>query len=56
MGISWIERRVSEICGRDLIALNPFDGASVFHFRVIRPSLYDNNPVYRDVWLEDYSD
>lgn len=55
MGLSWIENRVSKICRRDVQALNPFDGASVFHFRVIRPSLYDNNPLHRDVWLEDYS-
>ena len=29
---------------------------SIFHFRVIRPHHRDNNPLHRDVWLEDYDD
>ncbi|MBS1486862.1 MAG: hypothetical protein JST43_04675 [Bacteroidetes bacterium] len=55
LGISRIEERVSDICGISLIALNPFDGQSVFHFRVVRPHSHDNNPLHRDVWLEDYA-
>jgi len=51
-----IEDRISEICGVPLIARNPFDGQAIFHFRVIRPMLSDNNPLHRDVWLEDYDD
>jgi len=49
-----IEERISEICKVSLVARNPFDGQSIFHFRVIRPMLSDNNPLHRDVWLEDY--
>jgi hypothetical protein len=49
-----IEQRVSDVCQTPLIARNPYDGLSVFHFRVIRPQHYDNNPLHRDVWLEDY--
>jgi hypothetical protein len=56
LGIDAIEKRISEICGTPLKAKNPFDGQSVFHFRVIRPSSTDNNPLHRDVWLEDYAD
>lgn len=52
--ISILEKRISEICNRDLIVRNPFDGQSVFHFRVIRPNQKDHNPLHRDVWLEDY--
>jgi hypothetical protein len=55
MGIKKIQERISEICGQKLIAKNPYDGQSVFHFRVIRPSSGDNNPLHRDVWLEDYT-
>lgn len=55
-GIEHIESRISEICKTDLVAKNPFDGQSVFHFRVIRPNSGDNNPLHRDVWLEDYAD
>jgi hypothetical protein len=54
--IQQIEDRISEICKVRLIARNPFDGQSIFHFRVIRPMLPDNNPLHRDVWLEDYDD
>ncbi len=52
--IEIVEKRIGEICGIPLRALNPFDQQSVFHFRVIRPSSGDNNPLHRDVWLEDY--
>jgi hypothetical protein len=55
-GIARIEKRISEICNIPLKALNPFDAQSIFHFRVIRPASNDNNPLHRDVWLEDYSD
>lgn len=54
--VQQIEERISEICKVPLIARNPFDGQSIFHFRVIRPMLPDNNPLHRDVWLEDYDD
>ncbi len=51
-----IENRVSEICKTTLVAKNPFDNQSVFHYRIIRPQQSDNNPLHRDVWLEDYDD
>ena len=54
--IMLIEQRISEICQVDLQVKNPFDDQSVFHFRVIRPASNDNNPLHRDVWLEDYKD
>src|SRR5690606_1288019 len=52
--IGLVENRIGEICGTSLRALNPYDQQSVFHFRVVRPSSGDNNPLHRDVWLEDY--
>ncbi|MBT1696297.1 hypothetical protein KK083_05385 [Fulvivirgaceae bacterium PWU4] len=55
-GIETIEKRIAAICGAPLKATNPFDGQSIFHFRVIRPERADNNPLHRDVWLEDYAD
>ncbi|MBA4054514.1 MAG: hypothetical protein C0490_07375, partial [Marivirga sp.] len=54
--IQEIEERVSEICNVPLVARNPFDNQAIFHFRVIRPNQADNNPLHRDVWLEDYDD
>jgi hypothetical protein len=54
--IQKLEQRISEICGRQLRVKNPFDNQSIFHFRVIRPNSTDNNPLHRDVWLEDYDD
>ena len=48
--------RISQICKAELVARNPWDGQSVFHFRVVRPGARDNNPLHRDVWLEDYDD
>lgn len=56
MGIAKLEERISAIMGTPLHVLNPYDGQSVFHFRVIRPQSTDNNPIHRDVWLEDYAD
>ncbi|HEV8512823.1 MAG TPA: hypothetical protein VGQ59_06085 [Cyclobacteriaceae bacterium] len=53
--ISEIENRISEICETALVAKNPFDNQSIFHFRVVRPNSNDNNPLHRDVWLEDYA-
>lgn len=53
--IHLIEQRASEICHAELIAKNPFDGQAIFHFRVVRPNSNDNNPLHRDVWLEDYA-
>jgi hypothetical protein len=54
--ITWLENRVSDIIGQKLHVHNPFDNQRVFHFRVIRPQSSDNNPLHRDVWLEDYQD
>jgi hypothetical protein len=53
-GIQAMEERISEICKEKLVAKNPFDNQRVFHFRVVRPLSRDNNPLHRDVWLEDY--
>jgi len=50
-----IEGRISEICETPLIAKNPFDQQSIFHFRIVRPHSNDNNPLHRDVWLKDYA-
>jgi len=54
VSVDIIEKRIGEICGARLRAFNPFDQQSVFHFRVIRPTSGDNNPLHRDVWLQDY--
>jgi hypothetical protein len=56
LGADALVNRVSEICQVPLIAKNPYDGQSIFHFRVIRPNSTDNNPLHRDVWLEDFDD
>ncbi|MBS1950006.1 MAG: hypothetical protein OJF59_002347 [Cytophagales bacterium] len=55
LGIHTLENRISEICGIQVVAKNPFDHQSVFHFRVIRPNSNDNNPLHRDTWLEEYA-
>jgi hypothetical protein len=54
LGINALENRISEICQVPVIAKNPYDGQSIFHFRIIRPNSKDNNPLHRDVWLEDF--
>ncbi|WP_054414850.1 phytanoyl-CoA dioxygenase family protein [Hymenobacter sp. DG25A] len=51
-----LEARVSELCGRPVRALNPWDGERFFHLRIVRPNRADNNPLHRDVWLPDYRD
>jgi hypothetical protein len=56
VSINILEERISAICSKTLIAKNPYDDQSIFHFRVVRPQLPDNNPLHRDVWLEDYKD
>lgn len=56
VSIRLVEDRISEICRVPLIAKNPFDNQSIFHYRVVRPNSGDNNPLHRDVWLEDYAD
>jgi hypothetical protein len=56
VAINILEQRISAICRQQLIARNPYDNQSIFHFRVIRPKQQDNNPLHRDVWLEDYKD
>jgi len=53
--IAEIENQISEICEVALVAKNPFDQQSLFHFRVVRPNSEDNNPLHRDVWLDDYA-
>ncbi len=53
--IALIENRIGELCKVPLVAKNPFDKLSVFHFRVVRPHSNDNNPLHRDVWLADYA-
>ncbi|MCC3156372.1 phytanoyl-CoA dioxygenase family protein [Hymenobacter sp. 15J16-1T3B] len=53
---SVLERRVSELCGRPVQALNPWDNGRWFHLRIVRPNQPDNNPLHRDVWLPDYDD
>lgn len=55
-GAEQMEKRISQICNVSVKAKNPFDGQSIFHFRVVRPNSSDNNPLHRDVWLEDYDD
>lgn len=54
ISITDLEARISAIVGTKLRVKNPFDNQSIFHFRVVRPSSTDNNPLHRDVWLEDY--
>ncbi|MCU0398533.1 MAG: hypothetical protein MUC73_10555 [Cyclobacteriaceae bacterium] len=56
INIKLLENRISQIIGEELEVRNPFDNQTVFHFRIIRPLTYDNNPLHRDVWLEDYKD
>jgi hypothetical protein len=56
IAINVLEDRISSICHKKLIVKNPYDRQTVFHFRVIRPQTQDNNPLHRDVWLEDYKD
>lgn len=53
--IGVITQRVSELLACPVEGRNPYDRQEVFHFRVVRPSSGDNNPLHRDVWLEDYS-
>ncbi|NJM25628.1 MAG: hypothetical protein HC859_09185 [Bacteroidia bacterium] len=52
--IRLLEQRISQICAVPLKVFNPFDRQSAFHYRVVRPRAQDNNPLHRDVWLEDY--
>lgn len=52
--ISIVEKTISKILKQEVHACNPFDNQRVFHFRIIRPLSGDNNPLHRDVWLEDY--
>jgi hypothetical protein len=54
--VGLLEERISAICGVPLEVRNPYDGQKVFHFRVIRPQQWDNNPLHRDIWLPDYRD
>lgn len=56
LGIEFLEQRISSLMGEQLCVHNPFDDQKIFHFRVIRPNSGDNNPLHRDVWLEDYKD
>jgi hypothetical protein len=54
--VAALEARISEVIGRRVQALNPWDGERLFHLRIIRPHRPDNNPLHRDVWLPDYAD
>ncbi|HMG91081.1 MAG TPA: phytanoyl-CoA dioxygenase family protein [Chryseolinea sp.] len=54
--LTQLEDRVSQICGMQVEVKNPYDGQKIFHFRVIRPQQWDNNPLHRDIWLQDYDD
>lgn len=54
--VTHLEARVSDLVGRPVRALNPWDNERFFHLRVIRPHRPDNNPLHRDVWLPDYDD
>jgi hypothetical protein len=56
ISIQRITDRVATILNTKVEGCNPFDDQRVFHFRVVRPCSGDNNPLHRDVWLEDYSD
>jgi hypothetical protein len=56
LGLIHLEERMSELLTQELIVCNPYDDQRVFDFRVIRPLSGDNNPLHRDVWLEDYKD
>lgn len=56
VNIRLLEERISDILNVSLKVHNPFDNQKIFHFRVIRPKSRDNNPLHRDVWLEDYKD
>jgi ectoine hydroxylase-related dioxygenase (phytanoyl-CoA dioxygenase family) len=53
--VEQVTDRVSAILGRKVVGLNPYEEQRAFHFRVVRPRSGDNNPLHRDVWLEDYS-
>ena len=54
--ISFLEERISEICKTELHVFSPTFKKSYFHFRVIRPQANDNNPLHRDVWVEENAD
>jgi hypothetical protein len=56
IAVKMMEERVSEICQAEVHNLNPYTKERVFHFRIIRPQSNDNNPLHRDVWLEEYHD
>lgn len=47
-----VVRRVSEICGKPLTALEPGTPEVVFNLRLVRPASSDNNPLHRDAWLD----
>ncbi|MGC4023148.1 MAG: phytanoyl-CoA dioxygenase family protein [Cyclobacteriaceae bacterium] len=51
--IKILEERISEICKTSLEVFSPTFKQSYFHFRVIRPQSNDNNPLHRDVWVEE---
>lgn len=53
-GIDTLENRISDVCKVPLKAFNLFDKQTIFHFRVVRPTSGDNNPLHRDIWLEDF--
>jgi hypothetical protein len=50
--IAAVERRVSEVLGVEVRAINPKLDMQHFQIRIVRPGRPDNNPPHRDVWLD----
>ncbi|GAA3981373.1 hypothetical protein [Hymenobacter antarcticus] len=50
--VAYLEARVSALCGRRVRVYNPATGKAEFHLRIVRPHRSDNNPLHRDVWLD----
>jgi hypothetical protein len=51
--VSEVERRVSELCRREVVCHNPDRTIQEFCVRIVRPGADgDNNPPHRDVWLD----
>ena len=49
-----LEELVSAACGQPVRAHNPNVHEAVFHLRIVRPYLSDQNPLHRDAWLPRY--
>lgn len=48
-----ITKRISEICKTALTNTDTHYHLSLFHLRIVRPHSKDNNPIHRDVWLDN---